>query len=654
MSKVQDLETAGQLGLGFEQGEMTYVPPSDWAPPDPASLPDRLYGTIACDVETRDHDLETKGPGWAWRDGGYVVGYSFKADNWEGYLPIRHQGGGNLDPDLVRRVANRWLGDETQLKVGANALYDVGWSKRDGVEWRGPVHDIQWAEALLDEHRWSYSLDSLAKTYLNEGKDETLLKQAAAAWGVDPKKGMWRLPSMFVGPYAGADANRTRRVYDLQVPKLQGQGLWPLFDLECSLLPVYLEARWRGVRLNVEKVELLRRQWKARSEELLAELRRRTFGKLDVWSATSVARAMDAENLPYPRTSKTGAPSITKLLLTQTDHWLAKGVLEIRELDKLVGTFIDGQLIGHLHEGRIHAEFHPLRADDEEHVGGTIGGRGSMSKPNLQFIPERTEAGREVRRCFEPEPGQDWWTLDYSQQEPRLTVHYAVRTKRGGQHLPGALEARDRYRRDPTTDFHNMAMELTGLPRKPAKILNLAIIYGRGAFTTSEELGVTLEEGKALIAKHHAGMPFAPALARVVKEVVEETGELRTILGRVCRFPFWEPADWDLARKSIPVPKWKAKKQWPGQRLRRAWLHKTLNRLIQGSGADQTKKAMSDAHRAGLMTGSFLMQLHDDLNFSSDSEASMRRAEECMKEAIPLEVPVMVGVKSGPTWGDVG
>lgn len=662
MSKVEELENAGQLGLGFGQEEMTYVPPSDWTAPDPSTLPDKLHGTIAFDLETRDDGLRRSvGPGWAWEGGGRVIGYSVSADNWEGYLPTAHGNGkpgyGNMDPDLVRRVMNSWLGDETQLKVGANVLYDVGWAARDGVEVKGPIQDIQWAEAILDEHRWGYSLDSLAKTYLNEGKDEKLLREAAKAWGVDPKSEMWRLPAMFIGPYATADSNRTRRVFQKQLPKLQEQLLMDLFQMECDMIPLYMDARWRGVRVSVDRVEQLKRDWKQRSAALLEDLRRRTHGKLDVWSPQSVAVALDAENIPYGRTAKTGMPSINKTFLTNTKHWLTDGIIKIREIDKLVGTFLDGQILNHLHNGRVHAEFHPLRADDDEHKGGTIGGRGSMSNPNLQFIPERTAEGKEVRGCFLPEEGDDWGVLDYSQQEPRLTVHYAcVTKKRTGEHLTGALAARDRYIENPDTDYHQMAMELTGLPRKPAKILNLAIIYGRGAGSTAEELGVSMDEAKDLISRHRKGMPFVPELSFIVQDRVKDVGQIRTIGGRVCRFPFWEPADWELAKGYTPAPLWKVKKDFPGKRYRRAWLHKCLNRLIQGSAADQMKKAMRDAHRAGLMKR-FLIQVHDDMNHSlpkgSEGDTLARNLSECMRDAYKLEVPVKAEIKRGSTWGDV-
>src|ERR1700674_154666 len=157
-SKARALEARGQLGLGFDFEEMTRVPQSDWVAHDLSSLPDRLYGNIGVDLETNDRGLQAgEGAGWAWSGGGYVVGYSVTADNWSGYLPVTHEGGGNVeDPDRARRWLNHVLSDESQAKIFANASYDINWAFNDGVFIRGPVIDIQFVEALLDEHKMSY------------------------------------------------------------------------------------------------------------------------------------------------------------------------------------------------------------------------------------------------------------------------------------------------------------------------------------------------------------------------------------------------------------------------------------------------------------------------------------------------------------------
>lgn len=628
---------------------MTDVPPVDWDPP--VELPDKLYGPVAVDEETKDDGLrDGAGAGWAWEDGGRVVGYAVAADNFKGYLPIAHEGGGNLDPRLVRRWINEVaVADPEQPKVAANAAYDLGWARRDGITWRGPTDDPLMAAALLDEHRYSYSLNAVAKFQLNEEKDEAILRRAAAAYGVDPKGELWKLPAPYVGPYAEADADLARRTFIKQRTQLEAEGLWDLYTMERDLIPLYNDMRWRGVRVDQDRVERARDRLRAEVKEIMDEVASRVGHPVDMWATATIVRAFDAEGLGYGRTP-TGRPSITKALLEATDHWLARALLRAREKDKLAGTFLEGVILNNLHDGRVHGEIHPLRSDE----GGTVTGRLSMSNPNLQFIPSRTEEGLEIRRCFLPEEGERWASVDVSQQEPRLLVHFASLVRRHGKPLTGALEARDRYLRDPDMSYHDFAAELTGLPYKRAKILNLAIIYGRGIGTTALELGLTQEETKRMFGRHHDELPFAKELAEVCQEVVRERGEIRSLLGRRVRFPFYEPARYD-ERDGRMFPRWQARKVWPGTRLQRARLHKSLNSLIQPSAADQIKRAMLDLHQDRPdLARRLMIQVHDELCCSVPDEATAREVADVIRDAVKLEVPVKVDVDLADNWGDCG
>lgn len=639
-----------QATLDFRVEDLAVLPPGDWRPPALEDLPDRLYGVVGFDLETEDRGLAAKGgAGWAWRDGGRVVGYAVAADNWRGYLPIGHPEG-NLDPDRIRRWLNRVLADEAQPKVGASVMYDLGWAKRDGVEVRGPVYDVQLAEALLDEHRVErgagYSLEALAREHLGRGKDETLLREAAEAYGVDPKAGLWRLPARYVGPYGEADAVLARDLWAQQVPRLRAEDLWDLCQLEHDLLPMYVDMRWRGVRVDVDRAERLRAEWVRRSAELVEEIRRRTGVAVNIWAAASLAPAFDAEGLAYGRTLKTDAPSITKEFLGAVDHWLPRAVLEARQLDKLVTTFVDGHLLGGLHAGRVHAEIHPLASDE----GGTVTGRLSYSNPNLQQLPARSAVGRQVRECLLPEEGERWCSPDFASQEPRLLVHFASRVRVDGRPLPGALEMRDRYRADPSLDLHGVASEILGVPRKQGKVLNLAIIYGRGVPRTADELGLSTEETRELFERHAEAIPFARRLARLCQRQVERRGYVRSLLGRRVRFPLWEPASYER-RDGRALPRAAAEAAWPGQRLAPARLHKALNSLIQPSAADQMKLAMLAVWRAGLGRR-VLVQVHDELGCSVPDEATGHRIAELMRDAAPLDLPSQVDVSFGSNWGE--
>jgi DNA polymerase I-like protein with 3'-5' exonuclease and polymerase domains len=632
-----------QMGLGFSVAEMTRVPSSDWTPPDLSALPDRLEGaTIGVDTETCDRGLQAgHGAGWAWLGGGRVVGYSVSADNCRVYLPVAHEGGGNVDADQARRWLNHVLGDETQTKVFAHAQYDLGWSRRDGVTVKGPVVDVQWVEALIDEYRRTYSLDDLARDRLGVQKDESLLRDAAKAHGFHPKNELWRLHSKYVGPYAEVDAELPRKLWEIQRHVLEAEGLMAVHALEHSLIPLYLDMRWRGVRIDQDYAEQLRTRFKGEGATMLEEIRRRTGQAVEPWAAKSVAKVLDAEGIKYAATAN-GGPSITKGFLERTDHWFTKAILRVRELDKLVGTFLEGQLIDQLHNGRVHGEIHPLKSDD----GGTVTGRLSMSNPNLQFIPTRTEESKLIRRCLLPERGELWASPDFSQQEPRLLVHYAYLAG-----MPGAREARERYHDDPSMSYHKFTAELMSIDDyKLAKILNLAIIYGRGVGETAVQLGRSTDDTKRMFADHEREMPFAKALARKCQSLVQQRGYIVSLTGRRMRFPVWEPRDWD-ARTGEMLPLEKARERWPGQELVRARIHKALNSLIQPAAADQTKLAMRAVMDAGYGSR-VLVQVHDELGCSVPDEKTGRDIAEIMEGAVRLEVPTKVDLAVGPSWKD--
>jgi len=638
------VHSADQLGLGFTVPEMTRVPKSSWQCPDLSTLPTRLEGSIGVDLETCDHGLKANaGPGWAWKGGGFVAGYSVCADNFRAYLPVAHAEGPNLDRTQVRRWLNHVLSDVGQPKIFANAMYDIGWASKDGVTVHGPVVDVQLTEAILDEHRMSYSLESIAQDRLGRGKEESLLREAAAAYGVDPKSDLWMLPPQFVGPYAELDSSLPREIWEIHRPLVEAEGLGEIVKLEHDLLPMYVDMRRRGVRIDQSYAESLRDQLRADIEAITEEIHRRTGIKVSIWAAESIAKAFDQEGLGhlYGRTLKTDAPSITKDLLASIDHWLPKLILDARQKDKLAGTFLEGQVLGQLHDGRVHGQVHPLKSDD----GGTVTGRISMSDPNLQFIPARSDDGKKIRGCFLPEEGEEWGTLDFNQQEPRLTVHFAHLAD-----VAGAADARDRYLQDPNMNYHRFVADLTGLEYKVSKILNLAIIYGRGVNDTAADLGKTWEETRALFDKHHDEMPFARNLSELCQRAVNQRGYVKSILGRRMRFPLWEPARWEDRTKEM-YPLEKAQKRWPNQRLVRARIHKALNSVIQPSAADQTKAAMLAVHQAGY--GSRVMiQVHDELDCSIPDRRTGEEIGKIMEDAVRLEVPTKVDLEVGPNWAD--
>ena len=621
-----------------------FAPKSEWVPP--AELPDLTEAKkIAIDVETRDPNIKSNGPGWATGDG-EVVGYAIAVEDWSGYIPIRHVGGGNLDEKIV----NRWLKKVFECpadKIMHNAQYDAGWIRRMGFDLKGKIYDTMMICSLLDENRFSYSLNALAYHYLNKTKSEKLLTEAAQAFGLDPKSEMYKMPAMFVGPYAQVDAEVTLELYNFLRIKVEQEGLGQIMDLETRLLPCLLDMTWRGVRVDLDKAERLRNELLKREKGVLKSINKLTGMDLEIWAAQSIAKAFDKLKLAYPRTDK-GAPSFTKSYLSEHLHELPKLIVEARNLNKTSGTFINTILKHCRSDGRIHSHINQIRSDD----GGTVSGRISMNNPNLQQIPARDpELGPMIRSLFLPEEGDQWAAIDFSQQEPRILVHYAhVFGENKGTPLRGAKEFVDKYNEDATTDFHTMVAEMANIPRKQAKTINLGMMYGMGVNKLADQLGIAADEAKDIVQQYHERVPFVKGLMVGVMNRLNEKdskGELRSLLGRRCRFNLWEPDTFEM-NKALPFED-AVKTYGDTVRLKRAYTYKALNRLIQASAADMTKKAMVDLYEAGHLP---LIQIHDEIAMSVKNKEDAKSIAKIMESAIPLSVPNLCDVEVGPSWGE--
>ena len=609
---------------------------SEWLPPQ--SFPDLSQAKeIAIDLETCDPNLEKFGPGWPRRDG-YIVGYALAVDGWKGYFPVAHQGGGNLDKGLVERYIRKVL--ETNAdKVMHNAAYDYGWLMAHGFTINGRVYDTMLAAAVLDENRYSYALNSLGFDYLKEVKSEQGLKEAAADFGVHPKKDMWKLPAMYVGDYAEQDAALTLKLWNHFKILLRREEVESIFELETNLLPVLVKMTYTGIRFDRERAERCIKDMKTREEALQKEIKTAAGMPVDMWAAVSIARAFDALGVAYPR-SQTGLPSFTKSFLDSNPHPLSKMILEARELNKTHNTFLQPYLDFSETDGRIHPHVNQLRSDE----GGTVTGRLSMATPNLQQVPARHEViGPMVRSLFLPEEGQMWAANDFSSQEPRLLVHYATLLN-----LPGAEKMAQAYRDSPDTDFHQMVADMAGIQRKAAKTIGLGLTYGMGKNKLAGQLDMDVDEASELISTFHQKVPFLRGTVDAVMRRIEHPasgGCIRTLLGRKCRFPLWEPTAWGI-NKALPYEQ--AMVEY-GPRIKRAMTYKGLNKLIQGSAADQTKAAMVALDRAGFRV---LLQVHDELAVSVNTREEAQEAARIMCNAVQLEVPSRVDVELGPSWGE--
>ena len=609
---------------------------SEWIPPH--ELPNIFDAkVIAFDLETYDPELKSTGPGWTTKNG-HIIGIAVAVEGWKGYYPIRHENGFNWDR---KRVLNwfKKLMQTDAIKVAHNAIYDLGWLDAEGIEVKGPIVDTMIMAPIINENKFSYALNAVGKDMLNEYKNENLLKQAAIEFGVDPKNEMYKLPAIFVGSYAEQDADLTLRLFQHMRPIIEKESLTTVYKLEMELIPVIFNMIKKGVRVDVEKARRYKKTFKNTEKKILDGILEATGIALDVWAAASVATVFDKLKIKYPRTEKTKAPSFTKDFLLHHSHPIAQQIQSAREYNKVQSTFID-TILKHGETGRIHASIHQMR-DGE---AGTVSGRLSYSNPNLQQLPARNkEIKKQIRGLFLPEEKETWGSFDYSQQEPRIASHYAFKLG-----CEGAQTIVDEYQKNADADFHNIVSEIADIERDQAKTINLGLFYGMGVNKLSNELQVKVEVAKEILSQYNNKVPFIKDLATRVSLYANSEGYVSTLRGRKCRFELWEPTTFGVF-KALPLDQAKLK-YGKHHHLQRAGTYKALNRLIQGSAADQTKQAMINLYNEGLTP---LIQIHDELTLSFDgSEEIKNKIISTMENAIKLSVPSKVDCDLGKSWGD--
>ena len=614
--------------------KIVFKPQTEWLPPE--EFPDlSKYDEIAIDLETKDPELTKMGSG-AIIGKGEVVGIAVAVEGWCGYYPIAHGGGGNMDKSMVLK----WFQDilnTNASKIFHNAMYDVCWIRAMGLKINGTIIDTMIASALCDENQFRFDLNTCAKRYVGTGKDEAALYAAAKEWGIDPKGEMYKLPAMYVGQYAEKDAAITLQLWQYLKTEIVNQDIQSIFDMETELFPCLVDMRFLGVRVDVQAASKLKKQLVAREESALLAVKKETGIEPQIWAARSIAKVFEKLKLPYDVTEKTSAPSFTKNFLQNHPHPVVQKIAQAREVNKAHTTFID-TILKHSHKGRIHAEINQLRGDN----GGTVTGRFSYSNPNLQQIPARNkELGPMIRSLFVPEEGHTWGVFDYSQQEPRLVVHYAAL-----QNLYGVDDVLDSYNNDPNTDFHTIVADMANIPRSQAKTINLGLFYGMGKNKLQAELGVDKETSDELFKQYHDRVPFVKQLMDNVMQRAQQRGQIRTLLGRLCRFHLWEPNMFGMHKAMTHD----AALLEHGPGIRRAYTYKALNKLIQGSAADMTKKAMIELYKEGIIPH---IQVHDELDISIESPEHASKIKEIMENAVELKVPNKVDYESGSNWGNI-
>ena len=637
------------------------IPDTGWKPP--TEFPNLSAATvISFDTENKEDDFKS-GPGWA-REKSSIAGFSVGArdnrgntGNW--YFPIRHavETEYNLEPDRCLRWLNYILTCSDIPKVGAHLIYDVGTLTDEGIFVRGPLYDVQFAEALIDEDAF-VALETLGRKYCGEGKTTDLLKEwimlaykpNVTEWRSD----IWRAPPRLVGPYGEQDAGLPLRVLTKQWPILEQQGLMNVFQMECKLIRLLVRMRMRGIRVDLDRARQIQRQLGFDIQRLYAELQNQTGIACNVNSGDSLSKVFDVVGIKYPRTAD-GNPSFRKDWLKNLDHPVGKLVNDIREHEKLKSTFVERAILQKHHNGRIYPQFHPLKDDKY----GTGVGRFSSSDPNVQQIPGRSKLGNSIRSIFVPDIGHiQWEKRDYSQLQYRGLAVYAV------DDGDGSAEAlRQDYRDNPKTDYHKRIQdkfkETTGvaMERRPVKNMNFGMVFGLGKAKLIRSTGITGKAGEEFYELFHKIVPYAKPTLKALGEEVQTNGYTLSPLGRRCRFNLWVPAERDYQEYAEPLTYTAALMHY-GANIKRADDYTGIAYKLQSFEADVIKKSLVDCYEAGIfeVTGLPLTLVHDEWNFSVKPETpeqieAYAAMTHIMENSIPLPVPLKVDVKRGTDWG---
>lgn len=586
---------------------------------------------IGVDVETYDPELTKMGPG-VYRNDGHIlgVGLAFE-DGTQKYFSLGHDETPETERAKNRATVQELLGTD-EPKVGASFIYDLDWLiNHDHFTVGGTWHDVQLAEPLLDEYLATYSLDSLAQRYLGERKQNDEISEYAGSrdWKGDARQYLWKMPADLVGKYCMNDARQTAAIYKIQKGLLAGQNLNPVYELESGLLPLLLQMRRTGIRVDEARRVQITTELEAEKSRLEGVLYGR-FGQFNFNASAQLASVIKTLGLDIPKTEK-GNESVTneylETLSAQGVEYMHQ-IVQLRKLDKIIGTFMNGAFRDYQVGGRIHAQFVQLASDE----GGTVTGRFSCRNPNLTQIPARNgdeeegdfPLGNLCRSIFIPEEGCWMGKADLSQGEYRMLAHYACG--------PGSDELRQSYIDDPHMDYHARTSKLSGLPRKTAKNLGFGVNYGMGIKKMMQKYGWDEEKAYQFRDAYYSGLPFLIPTRQRVETVARARGYIRTIYGR-------------RERVSEAI---REKKRY----------YIFLNRLLQGSVADLNKKGMFDAYRAGLFDVlSPHLTVHDELVFSVPKTVegvdAYRELKHIMETCISgIKVPIIATTEYGPSYGE--
>lgn len=604
------------------------------------------------DFETWDPYLQSKGPGFVYKRA-KVIGIAVHLDSsFNAYFPLRHSEGNCVYSEL-----KPWLielfGSNLRTSIAANYRYDAECLWSLGIENKTWQVDIQILEALIDEEKKSYSLASLCKDYgLPEKKkdqiEEALYRAGYVVGGKPDWSKLFKLDARLVGEYAQYDAESTYNIYQLQKDIIVAEELQQVAELESQLIPVLHDMRVNGVPVDIPKAESENQRLLLENAVMFEEIEK-VFPGLNVFSPTQLGVAV-AERGIVPSKTEKGNDSVSNEFLLSVDDLLLNMIGKYRQQEKIRRDFIQGMILEDSFEGKVHPQWFQTRGSSfmsGDDTGGTRSGRIACSNPNLSQIPTRHPVlGPIVRSLFIPYMGDQWFKGDLSQQEPRISLHYAYLLK-----LTGAEAARQVYIDNPHTDYHTLTMEMVNkvslipITRGQAKTINLGVAYGMGKQKLADNLKLTLPKAKSLLSTYDEGFPFMKELMHYCMDIADKRGFVKTVLGRRRRFDMWEPPYFQ--RGKFPI---KGRNEAIAKygTVRRAHLHKAMNSVIQGSAAEQMKKALVTLHSERIP---LLITLYDEIGASIQSETQAKLIKEVTEHAIEFTVPQVMEYKIMKSWG---
>jgi len=546
-----------------------------------------------------------------------LVGVSFSIKEGQGwYVPVYE----NQEAlELLRPIYE----NPDTPKIGQNLKYDLQVLLNHGIELRGPMFDTMIAHYLLHPEM-RHGMDYLAEAYLHY---QTIHIDELIGTGKN-QKSMAELSSEEVYVYACEDTDITLRLKNLFAPELEKEGLMKLFqEIEMPLMPVLAYMERNGVCIDTEglrETSVLYSEEMQRIEEEIYQLAGVHF---NISSPKQVGEVLfdQMKITNKPKKTKTGQYATTEEILVslKSKSPIVGKILEYRGLKKLLSTYIDAlpELINP-DTGHIHTSFNQTV---------TTTGRLSSSNPNLQNIPVRDEQGKEVRKAFIPEAGQEFFCADYSQIELRIMAHLS-----GDENLIEAFNAgQDIHAATAAKIFHKALEEVTSDERRKAKTANFGIIYGISAFGLAERLDVSRTEAKELIDGYFLTYPGVKEYMEKSIAMAREKGYTETIFKRRCYLP-------DINSNNANVR---------GNAERNA-----INSPIQGSAADIIKIAMIRVYqrmKAEGIRSKMILQVHDELCFTvlpEEKERLQQIVVEEMQNAVQMRIPLIADTGWGSNW----